>query len=181
MLAVSFSSQKILRKRARDLENAVVLKAIEIGFSCIKDRSHFKLVKKINNETEVYIFPGIDVEKLSININPVIGFNNIFLTNALKAAKVFIPYHVGYRILGHLIDENVIKSFQDSEFRNSKELICNIFEIIMCDAMNDIMRFIDIRSVKELLLRNVQGEKVTNLVTLFEREKLEALGVIFEN
>jgi hypothetical protein len=56
-----------------------------LGFAVARGR-HLRLVKKINDQTEVFIYPGVRKRGADILVDPVIGVENIVLREAILAS-----------------------------------------------------------------------------------------------
>jgi hypothetical protein len=73
-----------LKLTVKVVQDRLVSELKTVGFALAGRRS-LKLINKINDETEVFLYPGVQRDGLYVRISPVIGVDNVRLRERLLA------------------------------------------------------------------------------------------------
>jgi hypothetical protein len=142
----------------------------------VSERKPLKLITKINEQTEVFLYPGIKRNGRGIRIDPIIGVENVTLRARLLAADA---HHweghtrVCHAYLGLLDSWGELHLNASSELNSAVE---RILESVLDVGLPRMREFDTLEKVK-IFLKNPWAPTVTQPRTavVFEKEKLAVL------
>jgi len=152
-----------------------------IGFKSVKARSP-KLVVNLNDETEVFLHPGVRRRWGSVVIDPVIGVDNLELKARLLRSGGFwttqpgqppkSPPTVCHAYLGMLDSWGRLYVDNEEELEQAVQtVIRSVLEVGL-----PIMREYDsFDKVRKLFQDDIANKKEVRVAVLFAREKLEGM------
>ena len=142
-----------------------------LGFVLAKSRS-LKLVKAINDDTEVFLYPGVMRSGADVRIDPVIGVDNVTLRERLLAAdrqRWRGSYSVCHVYLGILASWSRFFVGTSGELdRAVAEIVKSVIEV----GLPIMSEFDTLEKVKRLFRDELARTKVAKVVVLFTKEKL---------
>lgn len=158
----------------KNIERAIEAKLIHIGFVRTPAKD-LKLVKKINDETEIFLFPGVTAAGERVRIDPVIGVDNVKLRSRMRATNE--PWRNTHSVchvyLGLLGDWNRFYVTDSSEI----EVIANaIAETTVEIALPLLEQFDSLEKVCALFRADINRTGTQNLSVGFAREKLALMA-----
>jgi hypothetical protein len=138
-----------------------------IGFVRTTSRP-LRLIKDINRETEVFLYPGVYRHRTRIRIDPTIGVENGILRDRLLALNV--QKWRGCTRVCHLCLDTIYLGTEDGLDEAAATFRKDVTEL----GLPMMREFDTLDRVKELL-RDPWAPAVPRVAVLFEREKLAVL------
>jgi hypothetical protein len=161
-----------LKLTVKVVQDRLVSELKTVGFALAKGRS-LKLINKINDETEVFLHPGVVRDGLYVRIDPVIGVDNVRLRTRLLALDAQRWGRGAARVchvyLGLLDSWGTIYLKTDDELDKAVGAIIRTTVEIGLPRMRDF----DTLDKVKALLRDPWSQP--QVAVLFEKEKLAAL------
>jgi hypothetical protein len=153
-----------------DRQLAVMLR--ELGFEKTRSRPP-KFTKRLNSDTEIFVFPGVFKHKGHIVIDPIIGVDNLTLRERLLDAHgpLKSANRVCHAPLGLLDSWNKIHVYDGDEI---SEVVAQVGKSLVKTGIPLMSKFDSLMKVRQLFLDSLENNK-RDVVVLFAREKLELL------
>jgi hypothetical protein len=142
-----------------------------IGFKSVNARPR-KLVMKLNDETEVFLYPGVRRRWGSVVVDPIIGVNNRKLQARLLRSGWEGEPRVCHVFLG------MLDSWRSLYIENDEELEQAVQQVVrsVTEVGLPIMREYDsLDKVRKLFQDDIAHKKRVPVAVLFAKEKLERL------
>ncbi|WP_035639067.1 hypothetical protein [Bradyrhizobium sp. ORS 375] len=144
-----------------------------LGFD-LAERRPTKMVKKINDLTEIFIFTGVGKKRAEVVVNPIIGVENVLLRERLQSSELGRKHatRVCHAYLGLLAswDQLFLSSREELDGAMSK-----IVKSVVDVGLPTMREFDSVGAVKLLLQQQIVGANTTKLAVLFAEEKLRAI------
>lgn len=165
-----------LKLTVKVVQDRLVSELESVGFALARRRS-LKLMNKINDETEVFLHPGVCRDGLYVRIDPVIGVENVRLRERLLALDAK-RWGKGAARVGHVY--LVLLDWWNTIYvKTEDELDKAVGAIIMTTVDIGLPRMRDFDTLDKVkaLLRDPRSPalKRPRLAVLFEKEKLAVL------
>jgi hypothetical protein len=142
-----------------------------LGFVSVKSRS-LKLVKPINNDTEVFLYAGAMRDGAEVRIDPVIGVDNVTLRERLLTTdrqRWKGSYRVCHAGLGILASWNRFFVGTSAELdRAAAQIVKSVIEV----GLPIMSEFDTLDKVRRLFRDELANNKQAKVVVLFAKEKL---------
>jgi hypothetical protein len=144
----------------------------KLGFVRVKDRS-VKLVKKLNDETELVLYPGVSRRGGGVRMDPLIGVENLILREMMRMNEKFRGQtRVCHAYLG------IFDSWGHISVRTSDELsgaIETIAESVQRVGIPLMSAYDTLDKVRMLLRDHIACTKQVPVAVLFAQEKLRLI------
>jgi hypothetical protein len=144
----------------------------KLGFIRVKDRS-LKLVKKLNSETEVFLFLGVRRRGVDILVDPVIGVENVKLRERLLRAEwegSTRVCHIYLGILGSWDRRLYLKTSEELD-----DVVATVSRSVSEVGLPTMSAYDSLDKVRKLFRDHLMGTKQVPVAVLFVREKLELI------
>jgi hypothetical protein len=144
-----------------------------LGFVVTKVRS-LRLVKKINDQTEVFIHPGVRKRGTDILVDPVIGVENTILRERLLA---FDPRRKGSTRVCHAY-LGLLASWGRFYVQTEQQLddaACQVVKAVVEIGLPIMSAYDTLDKVRELLREDLARTNRVKVAVLFAREKLRLI------
>lgn len=155
----------VVKRLTRELET--------LGFEVVKARQP-KLIKKINDETEIFIYPGARRRGKDILIDPMIGVENTILRERLIAID---PRWEGSSRVCHVY-LGVKASWGQFYVRTEQELDFAALQVVKAVVEVGIplmSKYDSLEKVRELFRNSLDHPEKVDVAVLFEKEKIRLL------
>ena len=144
-----------------------------LGFVRVKAKT-LKLVKKINDETEIFIHPGASRHRGEVFVDPIIGVENTILRARLLSLDDSLKNstRVCHALLGMLDTWGhfYVKTEDELEYVASR-MARSVVEV----GLPIMSEFDTLDKVRKLFHDEVDGTNRSRVVVLFEKQKLRAI------
>ncbi len=131
-----------------------------------------KLVKAINDDTEVFLYPGAMRDGADVRVDPVIGLDNVTLRERLLAAdrkRWKGSYSVCHAGLGILASWNRFFVCTSAELDSAAaQIVKSVIEV----GLPIVSEFNSLDKVRRLFRDELANTKQAKVVVLFAKEKL---------
>jgi hypothetical protein len=158
------------------VQDRLVSELKTVGFA-LAERRALKLIKKINDETEVFLYPGVSRDGRCVRIDPVIGVDNVRLRERLLALDAK-RWGKGAARVCHVY-LGLLDSWNRFYLKSGDELDDAVGAIIRTTVEIGLPRMQDFDTLDKVkaLLRDPwsQALKRPKVAVLFEEEKLAVL------
>lgn len=144
-----------------------------LGFVRVKAKT-LKLVKKINDETEIFIYPGASRHRGEVFVDPIIGVENVILRARLLSLDDSLKNstRVCHALLGMLDTWGhfYVKTEDELEYVASR-VAKSVVEV----GLPIMSEFDSLEKVRKLLHDEVNGTNRSRVAVLFEKQKLRVI------
>ena len=170
-------SKRSLRAAAVRAVEGRIADALEpLGFKRVRGGISLKLVKQVDSDFEIFLFPGVQRRAGKIVVYPTIGLICIPLQQKLEALDDGPTTHVCVTSLGSIDTSNLWIELELLGEHIGDDGLAIIIDTVERAALPLLTSLCSIEQVRKLFEDAVEGPRIRKVGVIQERQKLAALN-----